>query len=225
MTDRCLRPEDLDGLVEGKALPDWQDHLQSCAACRARLAEYQSFLAAEPTSGADPLAADAALDRRMPTELRRAEKQTTRPAGSDRWSALLKGLRWRPALAAAALAAVLMIAFWPQDKERFTDPSGLVRGHDSLEQDFLLEILDTGAAGSWVLQWHPVTQASDYRIEILDQTMSVVQSQTESQVTRVELDPTALPADTGGTWFVRIIALTDQRELARTPLRELPPRP
>ncbi len=130
MTDRCLRPEDLDSLLEGSASPVWQDHLASCAACRALLAEYSSFLAAESVAGADPLAADNALDRRMPPKLRTSGKQTSPTEVSDRRSALLKGLRWRPALAVAALAAALLLAFWPKGTERFADPSGQVRNPD-----------------------------------------------------------------------------------------------
>ena len=225
MTDRCLRPEDLDGLVEGKAAPAWQDHMQSCAACRALLAEYSSFLAAEPMDGAEPLAAETALERRMPPDLRRAETQTSPSSVSDRWSALLNGLRWRPALATAALAAALLLVFWPQGAERFADPSGQVRGPDSIGQGFLLEILDIDARGGWVVQWPAVPQATGYRIEILDQALSVAWTHFEDRVTRIELDPADLPTVAIGPWFVRVIALADRRELERTPLRELPQRP
>ncbi len=225
MTERCLRPKDLDDLVEGNAMPDWQDHLRSCAACRALLAEYGSFLAAEPTAGADPLAAEEALGCMLPPPLRCPGKQTSGTRGSSRWSVFLSGPRWRPVLATATLAAVLMIILWPQSQERFTDPSGLVRGQDPLERGFVLEIQDANADGNWVVGWPSVAQATGYRIEVLDQAMSVIASQTEGQVTRIELDPAGLLAGSEGPWFVRVLALQENRELARTPLRELPARP
>ncbi len=225
MTERCLRPKDLDDLIDGYAMPDWQDHLQSCAACRALLAEYSSFLAAEPTAGADPLAAEEALDHMLPPPLRCPGEQTSGTRDSSRWSVFLNGPRWRPVLATAALAAVLMIVLWPQGQERFTDPSGLVRGQDSLERGFSLEIQDVNADGNWVVGWPSLAQATGYRIEVLDQAMSVVRSWTEGQVTGFELDPAGLPAGSDGPWFVRVLALEDTRELARTPLRELPAGP
>ena len=226
MTDRCLRPEDLDALLEDTASSPWQDHLQGCAACRALLAEYQCFLAAAPAAGADPVAAAAALEQRLAPALRRAQMQSGSPSGSGPWSTFLAGLRWRPALATAALAVALLLVFWPQGTERFADPSGQVRGPDPDLQDFRVESVERDAAGRWIVRWPSVGGATDYRIEILDPHLAVVLSRVPDEATRTALDPADLPTvPLGEAWFVRVVALAADRELGSTPLRELPQRP
>jgi hypothetical protein len=228
MTDRCLQAEDLDDLVEETIPPAWRDHLQTCAACRALLAEYRSFLAAMPAPGADPVAAEEALARRLEAalpELREPAGPPRRPiAPSGRRPLRLTGARWRPALATAVVAAALLLVFWPGE-ERFTEPSGRARGPEVTPREFVLGEPELGAGGLWLLQWSPIEQATEYRIEVLDRALAVVLARSGDRAVQLELDPAAMPEGALPPWFVRVVALAGGRELARTPLRELPRRP
>ncbi|MBU2500126.1 hypothetical protein KJ682_02240 [bacterium] len=219
MTPDCFGPEDLDSLVDGTASQALQGHLEACRECRLLLAEYRSFLAAEPTAGADPAAADARLDRlwdRVPAPSWRV----VRPRRT-----FFSGPAWRPTLAAACIAAALLLVLIPRVDGPGDGPSGVMRGTDPAGTGFLLDTLETLPSGRIRVTWSAFAGADGYRVEVLDQELTVVHRQDAAEgELEAQVVPDSLP-EGAGPFFVRSLALAAGSELERTPLRELPGSP
>ncbi len=222
MTDHCLGPEELDAVLEGRGTPAQLKHLENCRECRALVAEYRSFLAAEPLDGADPATAGEVLD----DLLFRLSASAPEPEHPGLWSRLFGAAVWRPVLIPAAAVLVALFILLPRLDHRPAQPSGVMRGIEKGEVDFrLAQPLLTGS-GSWRLKWTSVPEAEGYRVQILDHGLRRISTlEAGAEATGMELDPGQVPADSIGPLFVRVLAVAGGRELDRTPLRELPPRP
>lgn len=220
MTSDCFGPDDLDTMVDETADQAQADHLETCRDCRLLLAEYRSFLAAEPAPGADLAGAAAALDRLWDEVQAPPPVLVVRPRRG-----FLSGPAWRPTLAAACIAAALLLVLIPRVDGPGDGPSGVMRGTDSGGAGFLLDTIETLPSGRIRVIWPAFAGADGYRLEVLDTGLAVIRRLDAAEgelAAQVVTD--SLPAG-GGPFFVRVLALAAGAELERTPLRELPGTP
>ena len=224
MKNHCITAEELDVVVSGSADPGRRAHLEECAACRALVAEYRCFLAADPVPGARPKEAPPAFEDILAGS--GDSPGPARPGTRDSWwRALTVRFPWRPVLAAATLAVAGIILLTPHKGIMRQDPSGIMRGADADSSVFQLAVSPADVPDSWNLRWPALAEAESYRLEVLDGDLQVILARDcsaahEAHVARKDLPDTAPPP-----FFVRVIALKHAAESARTPLRELPPSP
>ncbi len=221
MNDPCLGPEDLDSLLEGGGTPELQAHLERCRACRLLVEEYRCFLAAEPVAGADSGAAHDRLSGILPPI------KASRPAaaGPGLLARLFGGSHRLPILAGAALAVIALVVLLPRGSRQPGSPTGVMRGAGAPETDFRINRPVPLTDGGWRLDWTAVTGADTYQVVILDQELRQVGQASAGAALSLELAPDRLPSAPSGPLFVRVLALAKDRELERTPLRELARRP
>jgi len=148
-------------------------HLADCPRCRARLAEYRSFVAAVAPSGADPDDADrrltaflvrAAADERMAAAAGpAASPEVQLPARRPRRP--LRVPFWRPALAAAAVVVGLLGIWRAVDTGWQGGGERVLRGESPAPAAApILQPVSALPDGRWQLAWSAVEGADSYTV-------------------------------------------------------------
>lgn len=152
----CIPVEELEALLEDPSDPR-HAHLQDCPRCRALLASYGRFLAADPEHA--DFAAEAELGARLDAAIHIGE----RPGLLGRlWS----GPWLRPALGGAALLLALVLLLPPEEPPP-SDPSGLLRQEGAVATELALDARSL-ADGGYRLTWQRVEGVIEYRVQLFD---------------------------------------------------------
>lgn len=225
--------------IDGLAADDPQRrHLADCPRCRARLAEYRSFVAAVAPPGADPDDADrqltaflvraAAAEGMVPAAGRAAgraaEPAVRPPAGRSRGPRRV--LLWRPALALAAVI-VGVLGVWRAVDPGWTGSGARVLRGDSpaLAAAPVLQPVSTLPDGRWRLAWSAVEGADGYTVVLHAADLTEVSRLEAGARTTLVLDrPSAATSPAGrapSLW--RVVARRGGDTLARSGLAPLGP--
>ncbi len=195
-------------------------HLALCPRCRARLAEYRCFMAAEAPAGSD--VEDA--DRRLGALLRRPRPALAAPA---RTAAPIRPARraLRPALALAAVLAAAL-GLWRVTGGGGPAPDGgrLLRGAgpEAAGAPAPLSVLAL-PDGRLRLSWRAVEDADAYTVALHAPDLTELVRLPAGTATSLEVDPAALRAvgPEGGARHWLVVASRGGDEIARSPLRPL----
>ncbi|MFN8586644.1 MAG: hypothetical protein U0704_02495 [Candidatus Eisenbacteria bacterium] len=170
-----------------------REHLESCARCRARVAQLRAFLEGEAAAGARPLEADArlaaALDREIfaGAEPAGVVRRAAEPARPSFWESLFAPAL-RPAWAFAVVAIVaggVWLAVQPERAEVRGDGPGPVA----------VETFEPVAGAHRVtLSWKPVPNATRYDVVFLADDLSELGSTLHASAPTLTLRGDALPA-------------------------------
>lgn len=209
-------------------------HLADCPRCRARLAEYRSFVAAVAPPGAEPDDADrlltafliraAAGEGTAPEAGGAAEPAVRLPAGRPRRPRPVPF--WRPALAAAAvIVGVLGIwrvvdTGWPEGGER------VLRGDSPAPAAApILQPVSALPDGRWQLAWSAVEGADGYTVVLHAADLTEVSRLEAGTRTTLALDrplPASSPAGRAPSLW-RVVGRRGGDTLASSALAPLEP--
>jgi len=215
--------EDIAGLREGDPR---LTHLADCPRCRARLAQYRSFMAAEAPPGADPDDAQRRLAEVVAVS-GQAQANDGRTGGRGGLLSWLSLPALRPAL---ALAVVLVVALgiW-----RVADLAGPREGAERVlrgegpRQGEAFEPMAVGAlpGGRVRLSWRAVEGADSYVVVLHAGDLAETARLDPVTGTELDLDPGRLEAHGAGrqpvSWTV--VALSGGDPIARSLAAPLAP--
>lgn len=200
VTPECLKPEQLEALLDGRQS---NPHLTSCPRCQAELALLKAFESGSPLpdEGAAVAWISSHLDRQLDAIKNPGRARTSR-AGVQSfepqrpWLARILGAgSWRWAVPAAGLAvAAIMVALLV---ERGKEPELQAHVGNSQIVYRSQQVQIVGPVGDVQqipqnLQWQALDQAKAYKVEVMEVDKTVLWS-TDTNATSVEI-PASLRA-------------------------------
>ncbi len=238
--DRCYAMEELGTVA---ALPPddaRRGHLETCPRCRALLAAYRDFMAAEAVpEGADPERADRQLSEMLERELAGgtpgADARVVRAPGGfrppvprigERLGAWWRASALRPALAVAAVLIVAGVVYLSPAVRRAPETPVLRGGPaDSLAtpRSFALEP-PRPTAEAVELSWVAVTGAEAYQVILYSADLAELKPLPPVPTTRMVLRRDDLPVGLarGTPVFWRVLAFQGGEEIARSEVGSFP---
>lgn len=221
--------------VDGWAADDpRRRHLADCPRCRARLAEYRSFVAAVAPPGADPDDADRQLTAFL---VRAAVGERAAPAAGPAASPAVRAPAprprrprpvpfWRPALAAAAVIVGVLGIWRAVDTGRQGGGERVLRGESpALAAAPALGPVAVTPDGRWRFSWSEVEGADAYTVVLHAADLTEVARFEAASQTALTLDrPTADESPPGrapSLW--RVVARRGGDTLASSALAPLEP--
>jgi len=229
MKDGCLQPEEIAAALAAESDDPRRRHLAECAWCQALQASYELF------GNTDDLPADADLtsaEKQLDSFLQREIAGRTDPATAPGQVVPLPVQpvrRNRRSLAAIwAVAAVLVVVvglFLQRDRDG-SDPRRINLRSEVISEQITLQLAvpEVQADGDILLAWTALAAASSYELLLLDGEQQEVERLVAGSDTTLLLAAgmLSLLEDRPSPWFVRVIALGDGDELARSLPRLLP---
>ncbi len=165
MKHRCVLPEQIEGMLSLSSDDERRIEAEQCPRCRSLIRQYIEF--------SNGTIEDADGKDKVRDHLRRFLDETVRHGGESFargeetfWTRFMKVIRPRPALAAAAVvAAVIVIGILVprqgSDKDRI-----VLRGDDEAVVQFELPPADLSVPEHILLHWPRVRGAESYRVVI-----------------------------------------------------------
>ena len=155
-TSGCIELERLDGPLSDAD----QAHLHTCPRCQAELALLNQFHSSAPTPD------EGAAVQWIVSEVRR--RRAALASGGGLRKIRFGGLTWRPlGLTAAALSAVVIVAYVARDREpQLVDDSSMSVGYRTEQLSVISPVGDLEAAPS-EFRWVAVPGATRYDVLIL----------------------------------------------------------
>lgn len=231
MSPACPRLERIEELLALAPDDPRRAHLDECPRCRARIAEFTSFMEARPLP--DGIRLGDARARLTEAVRREAEPamgsaRIDRPrSGTGFWDRISKPL-WKPALGLAVGLLIVVAVGRVTDLARWGS-TPIFRGGDAAEQVWLPAGVWT-AAGELELHWPRTTGADGYRllfygsdlleiirIDVDDETRAAtgMAAGTTTQFT-LTADRVKRLGASGATIYCRVEALRDGDTVARS---------
>jgi hypothetical protein len=228
--ESCFEPENIADADRLAADDPRHRHLAECARCRSMLATYRAFARPEDRPrGANLEAAQEALAAFLAREVAppwsREKTRTLEISATlrrDTWLrrrlAFLRGSGVRAGLAAAAVLVVAAGIYLVHDS-RVADPRRMtLRGGAAHSVPLELAPPEMAAGGEVMLRWRLLTGMDAYRVEVYDESLSLLETLPAGRDTSLSFRPAELsPAlSAGGTLFVRVTALRKGDEIAQS---------
>lgn len=173
-TPKCLMPEQLEALLDGKQS---HPHLADCPRCQAELAMLKSFQSSTPLpdEGAAVAWISSHLDRHLESiknPSRGRARAATRSGEEGSWLARTIGLSpWRWALPATAVAAVAIVGVAllrpPREPELQADAGRHPAIYRSQEIQVVGPVGDVQQTPE-MLQWQAFPGAATYRVAVME---------------------------------------------------------
>lgn len=222
MAESCPTVEVLADLAALPADDPRRRHVQDCPRCRARLLDYQDFLAGGAPVSAASL--EDALDR-LDAALRDATADPGPAPALPRREALPLRPVWRATLALAAVL-LLAVAVTPLLRDALDrgGPRELRLRGQTPTVALALQPARWTADGALVLGWSPVPGADAYTVHLLDAALNPLGARDAGAGTQLTLDAAALRAllPDGGDFMVwQVEALSGGDPLAMSPPESL----
>ena len=167
MGHRCILPEQIEEILGIPSDDERRKEVEQCPRCRSLLRQYRAFSTITIDDMDEAAEVRPRLHRFLDERIRRGSEEAV-DRESSLWARLAAVIRSRPALAAAAVVAavILIVTLVPWQG---ADKGGIVlRGDEDAIAAFELPPADLSAPGHVSLHWRPVAGAEFYRVVIYD---------------------------------------------------------
>lgn len=225
MSKGCIPIEEMGSVSRLDPQDHRQQHLKSCARCRALMTAYRDFQEqARVRAGSDPAAAEARLSAFVEHDIlgEDVESEDSSTAGETGLARLLRGLfsrPLRPALVLVGAAAVILVAVTLVDFGGETPDHRILRGDETTAEGGLSlnppHLLDDDRVR---LSWQAAEGADSYTVIFLGEELHELARLEAGGKTSLELQPSTIQALPGsGTPVLwRVSALSGGDEIARS---------
>ena len=208
MSHKCVDIEDLGAIAELPPTSPERQAVESCPHCRALMASFASFLAAEKRPGSNPDEAAERLGAFLNDQIAARQNANVAEPTTRRFWHFLSGWKLAP-VAAAAAVVVIALAVW----QRPTGPA-LERAAGDGEA---IELLGHQVSADTVsLTWSPFSDATGYRVVLYRPDLTELTAKETDGETVVEFDVSDLADAPNGQIIWRVFALVDGDEVARS---------